>query len=522
MGSEPIFERPLSRRRLLEYAAGGTALGLLLPQGALSAAPVRGGALRTAHVGGGSAESLNPLILPNIIDVARAQQLYELLFFSSPSLKVVPRLGLSLEPNRTATVWQLKLRQGVTFHNGKPFGADDVLYTWHYTVTPKSKAEGAPYLEPLDLAKTRKVSKHEIEVHLKRPIGDLPRLLSSRPLYVIPAGMTQFLKPNGTGPFKFVSWTQGVRSKFVRNEHYWESGKPYVDSVEMLSIPDSNARLNALLGGQVDAIEALNYSQARAQKGNSAIHVVNAVSPGAPAMTMRLDAAPFNDQRVREALRLAVDRKQMVDIALLGFGAVGNDLFGRGYPSYNSSLSQRTYDPEQAKALLKKAGHDGLTVTLYTANGVIPGLFESATAYAQQAKKAGINVVLRQLSADAYFNPSIKYLHKSAPFYQTFWQESFEAQATDALLHNSAFRGETMFNNPGWEKRFRKAQGVADEARRDALYKELQGTLYHDDGYIVWGFANFVDAVSRHVQGVATNPLFNLGYFEYKNWWLSK
>src|SRR5438128_2728246 len=129
MGSEPIFERSLSRRRLLEYAAGGTALGLLLPQGALSAAPVRGGALRTAHVGGGSAESLNPLILPNIIDVGRAQQLYELLFFSSPSLKVVPRLGLSLEPNRTATVWQLKLRQGVTFHSGKPFGADDVLYT---------------------------------------------------------------------------------------------------------------------------------------------------------------------------------------------------------------------------------------------------------------------------------------------------------------------------------------------------------------------------------------------------------
>ncbi len=494
-----------------EQASGGSGQG---------GTPRPGGRLRTAHVGGGNVESLNPLILPNIIDVARAQQLYELLYFPDAELKAQPRLAESLEPNRDATVWRLKLRKGVTFHDGKAFGADDVLFTWQTILDPKSKAEGRGTLEPLDIKATRKVSDNEIEVHLKRSIGDLPTLLSQRQLYVIPDGLTDFAKPNGTGPFSFVSWTQGERSLFKRNNDYWGEGGPYVEEVEMLSIPDPTARANALQGGQVEAVEQLDFNQAKQFQSNSAIQLVETDSPSAPAMTMRMDSDPFTNVKVRQAFRLAVDREALVEVALLGFGSVGNDLIGKGYPSYNDELPQREHDPEMAQSLLREAGQEGANVTLYTSRGVIPGLFESATAFAEQAKEAGINVKLEQLQPDSYFNPTDRYLSPRAPFYQTFWPISFEQHATDALLKDAAFRGETEWTKPGWDAEFRRAQGIADENDRNEVYRELQSDLYDEGGYIVWGFSNLVDGAAAKVKGIKPNPAFPLGYFEYRTWWL--
>lgn len=536
MGTEELERAGITRRRLVERGVllGGalTLPGILSACGGgdgsspgaegapVSGKPRRGGRLRTGHVGGGNVESLNPLILPNIIDVARAQQLYDLLFIPDRDLKVQPRLAESVEPNRDATVWRLKLRAGVTFHDGKPFGADDVLYTWQTILDPKSKAEGRSTLEPLDLRATKRVSDSEIEVHLKRPIGDLPRLLSQRQLYVIPDGMKDFAKPNGTGPFRFVKWTQGERSLFRRFDGYWGDGGPYVDEVEMISIPDANARSNALLGGQVDAIEQLDFNLAKQFESNDAVQIVQTNSPSAPAMTMRMDVPPFDDPRVRQAFRLAADREKLVANALLGYGSIGNDLLGKGFPSYDDQLPQREYDPEQAKSLLSAAGHDGIKVSIGTARGVIPGLFESATAFAEQAKPAGIQVQLDQLQPDSYFNPNDRYLSKRAAFYQTFWPISFEQHATDALLADAPFRGETEWSKPGWDKAFRKAQGIADEDRRNAVYSDLQKGLYDDGGYLVWGFSDLVDAASSKVKDITPNPSFALGYFEYKDWWL--
>jgi peptide/nickel transport system substrate-binding protein len=489
-------------------------------QGESGTTPSQGGRLRTAHVGGGNAETLSPLVLPNIIDVARASQLYDMLYFPDADLVPQPRLAESLEPNADASVWQLTLKSGIVFHDGKPFGADDVLYTWAFILDPKNEAEGRSTLEPLDIQATTKVSDTEIEVHLKRPIGDLPGLLSQRQLSIIPDGMTDFNQPNGTGPFKFVSWTQGDRSLFERNANYWGDG-PYVDEVEILSIPDPTARVNALLGGQVDAIEQVDYTVASDLESNDSVQLIRTSSPSAPAMTIRMDVDPFTDSRVREAMRLAVDREQMLEVALLGYGSIGNDLIGKGFPSYNDELPQREYDPEKAMALLQEAGQSDLTVTLNTSRGVIAGLFESATAYAEQAKAAGINVKLEQIPPDSYFNPEDRYLSAQAPFYQTYWPISFEQHATDALLKDSPFRGETEWSKPGWEEKFRAAQGTADPDERNGLYKELQVDLYNEGGYIVWGFSDIVDAATADVQGVTPNPLFPLGYFQYKDWSLA-
>jgi peptide/nickel transport system substrate-binding protein len=530
---------PLSRRALLTRGAllGGAALLTPSVLAACSSStsstssssavgtPRRGGHLTTGHVGGGDTESINPLVAHNPIDNARAQQLYEMLFFPRPDLTNEPRLAVSVEPNADATIWRLTLRSGVTFHSGKPFGADDVLYTFNWVLDPKNGANDFSYLAPFDMRNTRKISDTEIEIHLTTPVGDMPGLLATNSLYVIPAGMTDFNKPNGTGPFKFVSWTQGVQSYMVRNDNYWQSPKPYVDDVTMHSIPDQNARLNALLGGQIDAMEAMDYTQAKAQESNPAIKLLQVVSPSAIPFTMRMDVPPFNDNNVRLAFKYAVNREEMISVALLGYGSVGNDLFGKGFPSYNSELPPRPYDPDQAKSLLKKAGIDTpFNVTLYTSNGVIPGLYEAAIAFVQQAQPAGINVTLQQLSADSYFNPGIhKYESAAAPFYQSWWPYSFEEQAANALVPNSNFGGETDWDKvyPGWGAEFLKAQGIADAAKREAAYKALQVPLYDEGGYVVWGYSDIIDAYTPRLQGVVGNPTFSLGYYEFLDWWFT-
>lgn len=538
-GRHEFLDQALSRRSFL---AGTTLLGgavlarpSVLTHGmgrmtgasnsARGARPSRGGNLRTGHVGGGDTESINPLVAHNPIDNARAQQLYSMLFFPRPDLTNEPRLALSVEPNKDATVWRLLLRKDVTFHDGKPLVADDVLYTFNWVLTAKNGANDYSYLTAFNMKETRKVSDYEIEIHLHTPIGDMPGLLATNSLYVIPDGLTDFSKPNGTGPFKFVSWTRGVQSYFVRNRNYFESGEPYVNDVTMYSIADQNARLDALLGHEVDAIEALDYSQAKAQAHNSAVKLLQVVSPSAIPFTMRMDAARFSDNDVRLAFKYAVNREEMIETALLGYGSVGNDLFGKGYPSYNSDLPPRPYDPERAKSLLKRAGFSvPFNVTLYTSNGVIPGLYEAAIAFVEQAKPAGINVTLQELPANSYFSPGInKYESASAPFYQSWWPYSFEEQAVNALVPHSNFGGETEWAKiyPNWGAEFVKAEGISDAAKRDAAYKALQVPLYEEGGYVVWGYSDIIDAYSPQLNGVVGNPTFSLGYYEFKDWWFS-
>jgi peptide/nickel transport system substrate-binding protein len=538
--SHQLSEVPLSRRAFVTRSAllGGTALlapsvlaacssstSATTPSPSGGAKPRRGGHLRTGHVGGGNTETLNPLINHNPIDVARGQQLYEMLFFPRPDLVNEPRLAESVEPNADATVWRLTLRKGVTFHNGKPFVADDVLYSWTWALNPKNGASDLSYLKPFNMGNTRKISDHEIEIHLNTPVGDMTGLLATTSMSVIPDGMTDFNKPNGTGPFKFVSWTRGTQSLFTRNDSYWQAPKPYVDDVTMHSIPDQNARLDALLGGQIDAMEAMNYAQAKAQRSSTQIKLLKVVSPSAIPFTMRTDIPPFTDNNVRLAFKYAVNREEMISAALLGYGSIGNDLFGKGFPSYNSELPPRPYDPQRAKSLLKKAGiSTPFNVKLYTSNGVIPGLYEAAIAFVQQAKPAGINVTLQGLPPSSYFSPGInKYLSASAPFYQSYWPYSFEQQAVNALVPQSAFEGETAWAkvNPQWGAEFVKAEGIADAPKRDAAYKALQVPLYEEGGYVVWGYSDIIDAYTPRLNGVVGNPLFSLGYFEFLDWWFT-
>jgi len=483
--------------------------------------PKRGGRLRVGLNDGGATDTLSPWNIPHYNADSRAEQVYERLYKFDSQYRPAPRLAESAESNADATVWQVKIRSGVTFHDGKPMTADDVLYSFRYVADPKNKAESLPRLEPIDLDASKKVSDTEIEFVLKRPIGDFPGLLSEKALWIVPDGATDFTtKPNGTGPFIFVEWQPGVRALYKRNDNYWgiaAGGGPWVDDVEILAIPDPTARLNALLGGQVDEITFVDFVQAKAQQGSSAIQILAAAQPVTNPIYVQIDAPPFTDNRIREALKLAVDRQAMVDKVQLGFGQIGNDLFGKGYPSYNADIPQRQYDPEKAAALLKEAGQEGFKLTLPTSSA-LPGMLESATAYKEQAKAAGIDVRLQKLEAGSYF-ANDKYL--KVPVYHTNWGQSFESQAQDGLLKDSPYN-ESHWYSQEWADGFRKAQAIPDADQRNAAYQALQEPLWKEGGYVVFAFFDTLDAASSKVKGIVPNissGYANLGAFDFKDHW---
>jgi peptide/nickel transport system substrate-binding protein len=508
MAAHPLVHEDLalSRRGLLAAtAAGGVALAL--PASAARAAS--GGKLRVGIVGGGSKETLDPHQVVTEIDIARARCLFENLTDYAPNGAIVNRLASGFSSNKAATVWKVKLRRGVKFHDGSALTADDVVFSLRRITSPKNKLQGAgdlPFLKP---GAIRELDASTVELRLTQPIADLRTPLAARAIQIIKNGTTSFDKPNGTGPFTLVSFQRGQRSTLAPFKGYRTHGGPKLDELTLISIDDSSARANALIGGQVDAIVNLDAKLVPTVSGNSKLRVLQSKTGGYTPQTMLVTAPPFTDVRVRQAFRLMIDRKQIVQNALGGFGTVGNDL-ACPYDQDFAHLPPREHDPEKAKALLKAAGQEGVTVSLYTSDAAA-GMLESSTLIAEQAKQAGVTITLDRVPADSYY--SDKYL--KAAFGCSQWsQKPLDTQILQALDSKAPYN-ETGWRNAAFDKLTRTARRTLNPARRKELYVEAQRMLYDEGGYIIWGFPNLIDAASSRVHGLKSSSARSLGYYDF-------
>ena len=200
--------------------------------------------------------------------------------------------------------------------------------------------------------------------------------------------------PVGTGPFTYQRFVPGQLSQFNRFDNYWD-GPAFLDELIIYDFADDAAKVNALLAGQVQSIDNLPSYVVNTIDQQGASPLISDTGAWVP-FTMRVDVAPFSDVRVRQALRLIVDRQQMIDQALNGFGILGNDLYSPFDPVFASDLPQRVQDIDQAKSLLAQAGQSDLDVELVTSTAVGAGAVESANLFVQQAKLAGVDVRLNK------------------------------------------------------------------------------------------------------------------------------
>jgi peptide/nickel transport system substrate-binding protein len=482
-----------------------------------SAGAVRkGGTLRLGYVGAGTAETLNPNLGVTPIDQSRIQQLYDPLTILNPDLTTSPGLALEWTPNKDATEWEVKLRPGVTFHNGKTLTAQDVIYSIHLMSKPTSAA--LPFVSSIRLSELRAVNSTTLRIPLQFPDASLQSNFVYYNTWIVQDGERDFTHPIGTGPFKFESFTPGQQSLFSKNANYWMSGEPYADAIKIVSISDDTARLNALLSGQIDAMAQLPYAQAKAHQATGDIVVLVAKAPQALVFYVDVTKSPFNDNRVRTAIKLIANRPELVSNAISGFGTVGNDIIGKGLPLYNSSLPQRVQDIAQAKSLLKAAGQQNLHVVLKTSS-IIPGFVESATLYAQQATSAGVTVQLQQIPPDSYFNPSLQYL--KLLFGQSQWPVfSLKFFYLQALASNAPYN-ETHWKDPAWNTLLFKAIGELDQSKAQSYWNQVQQIQYQEGGYMCWTNADYVDGLSKMVRGLNGNPGGILGNHNFKTTWLA-
>lgn len=496
-------------------ACGGTSSSSSATSTA-SGAPRHGGSLRVGYTGGGTAETLNPNLGATPIDEGRIQSLYDPLLLTNADLTNAPGLALEWNPNKDASVYEVKLRPGVTFHNGKPFGAEDVVYS--IRLMSKATSAALPFVSGINLHELKAVNATTVRIPLKFPDANLAENFAYYNTWMVQNGETDFAHPVGTGPFKLESFTPGKEAVFSRNANYWASGGPYVDSLHIISITDPTARLNALLSGQIDAMAQLPYSQAKAHQATGDINVMAAQSPQVLMFYMDTTKPPFNDPRVRLAMKLLPDRSKLIADAIAGYGTVGNDIVGKGLPFYDTSIPQRTQDIAQAKSLLKAAGREGLKVAMQISEA-IPGFVESATLYAQQAAAAGVTIQLQQVPADSYFNPSLQYL--KLLFAETQWPiQSLKFFFLQALAVNAPFN-ETHWNSQSFNALLYKAIGETDRTKAQGYWNQLQQIQWQQGGYLNWTNADFVDGLSKKVNGLKPSAAGILGNHRFQDAWLS-
>jgi peptide/nickel transport system substrate-binding protein len=478
--------------------------------------PRRGGDLKVGLTGGGPSDTIDPHKGLTYTDSSRLQSLYSPLVQLDADANLEYMLAESIVPARSNdfTAWEIKLKPDVTFHDGKAVTAQDVVFTLNRIVS--NNYSGTIPLGPIDIKNTKAVDTRTVLVTMTKPYSSFVSQLAASwvYLYIAPVGFNP-AKPVGTGPFMFKSFNSGQRSVFTRNPHYWRSGLPYADSLEIIDFADTVSLADGLQTGVIHAAGTLDGPQMASLDNVSGVKAVPSKGGGIVPFTMRVDMPPFNDVRVRQALRLLVDRAQLIDSALDGYGSLAYDVFSPFDPDFDTALVRHT-DVAQAKFLLKQAGHEGLAVPLTTSQ-IATGTVAMATVLAEQAKVAGVNIKVIPVASTTFFGK--QYL--SWPFAQDYYNYfPYIPQVAESMLMGSPFN-ETHTNNASYTKLYNQANATASGSslEKELLY-QMQAFDFNNGGYIIPAYVDALDAYSTKIAGFRSarigQPLSN---FDMEHWY---
>jgi len=505
----------ISRRQVVTSAAGLVVVGGLAaacgggstPSGGGGGGgggggnPKRGGNFRLGVTGGGSKDIMDGQNIITKPDQARLVTAFETLLLFDDNYKLTSNgLAESVTADNPKQ-YTIRLKKGIEFSNGKTLTADDVLYSFQRIGTKGNGLTGYAATATMDIAGMKKVDKYTVTLPLKSPDSTVPQTLASYTFCMVPVGYKAYPAPQiGTGAYKLKSFTPGQQSTHVRNPNYWRSGgEPYFDQVTIQDFNDSTAQVNALLGGQIDAMTDLPASQVKVLSGRG-MHALVSKTGGWLPLCMAIDMPPFDDVRVRQAMRLIVNRPQMISQVLSGYGFVGNDLYGPFDAGYDSSLPQREQDISGAKRLLKAAGKQNFAFDLHTTNGA-SGMVELATVFANQAQNAGVKINVHN-DPNYYGNQYLK-LAFSVDFWGT---RSYLNQVQQGSLPNSPYNETHWPPKSGTGSNFiqlyNQALAETDDAKRIQIEQEMQKLEYDIGGHNIPFFGGLIDRSAATVHGL--------------------
>ena len=444
--------------------------------------------------------------------------------------KIVPSLAESWDISDDGLEYTFHLRQGVKFHNGNDFTAEDVAYTFHRMLTVEGgvntefidQIKGADELlagETDTLEGVEVVDDYTIKVTLKEPFAGFLASISSPGVSIYDSEATEAAGDQfgmdpavtvGTGPFEFSSWSFNNQLVLTRNEDYWK-GASGLPGVVIKIIPDTETQSMMFESGELDILD-LDYAADSADRFTETYpdQIVQGPRVGIVYFTMNFNKEPFQDVRVRKAVQMSIDRQAILDALYGGRGQVEQGIFPHGLIGFNPDQEEIKYDPEAAKTLLAEAGYaDGFDMEIAADSSASDTMTMALEIVSDQLAEVGIRAEIKNYDESTWLET-----RKSGELGSFMSTWSADYNDPDNFIYTFFGNEEKTrirsINYPDTEvmERVAKARTIVNENERLAEYKALEEKIIHEDAAWVPMFSRLhLFAVSKRVQGFA--PLWS-------------
>lgn len=463
--------------------------GITSESGAESANVLRVGALGKAA----SAQRDPYQLLSNDSDMLISSLIWEALTVPGEKETVAPRLMQEWKQN-SPTEWEFTIADAATFHDGSLVTPEDVVWSLKKMLDDEANA----FRLPVKPGSIRAAGAHSVVMETAEPNSQLP-MLARLMTFVMKKGSTVD-KPIGSGPFQLVSWENGS-AKLKRFDQY-HGTVAGVAEIHVIPFEDPTAMTNALLSGQIDLAQAAGPVAARSVEGKEDITIVRRVNDSVIPLIMRTSEGPFSDVRVRQALRLAADREQIIQRALSGYGTPANDILGTADPNLDSSLVRKR-DVAKAKKLLQEADFDlAKTYDLYVTPEA-PGQVEAMKVIAEQVKEIGMNLNVVEQDSSTFYDET----WTKADLYCGYWGTNDSVLFfAGKVLDGDAAANETAFDDAEFNEIYDQVLESTDTERINQLSHQLQKIEFERSGYLVWGASDGVDIARANLSGLPKAP----------------
>jgi peptide/nickel transport system substrate-binding protein len=540
--TDPISQRgPVSRRDVFRYGLGASALialGPLLPatSGAVTtsprkvgslaqrshATPTRGGTLKFARsVAPTTLDPANTIIAG---DIYTLDKIFEPLYVTSPKGVLTPWLATGYTASKNNKTLTFALRPGVKFSDGSPLTAADVVFSIN-----RARKDAAGPLSFLDYAITSLEAKGSstVVVQLSTPWAPIISDISVFANAIIPANFggkseAEFFKsPVGTGPFTLSSFTPDATSLTLKaNPHYWQKGKPYLDSVEFLYVDNDNQRVLQIEGGQVNIIDTVPPAEVASLKGNSSVVLEQFPAWEVDLLVLNEKLPQFADRHVRRAITYAIDRPALVHAANFGTGEPGGSFFPPSLEYYSAATPVLEYSLSKAKAELAKSKYPKGFATKILVDSGNQKFVTFAQIIKSQLQPLGIDVTITGLDHSAFESTFQKFDYEMFIDYaindisDPDEMASFELNFKDG--GSSSYW--SSYNNPAVTALVNSAEAEFNPTKRAALYAQIQSLVAEDAPFVPLDYPPYIYATSKSVQGFAVNPG---GAYRLEDVWLT-
>lgn len=501
--------RGMTRRQLLELALAGGLVGAAEPlvrsQGhgqAWAQAPRAGGTLKMAWAS--SPRTIDPALTIQGDEYMITQNVYDNLTRVDEKLQVHPMLATQWSSDAQARVWTFTLRKGVKFHHGRELKASDVVFTFERVLDPKTGSPGRTALGPIE--KVEAVDDYTVRFRMSSLFADLPVNLGATFGRILPADRADKIvsEPSGTGPFRVVEFKPGERTRMVKFADYWDKPRPYLDELWQVNMPQHATQVASLSGGEVQMMFEVPVAFIGTLEKAPGVSVVSVKSTSFQPVVLATDHKPFDDNRVRLAMKLLFDREAVIKAIWQGRGTVANDHPVPDINPFHAALPQRARDVARAKALLTEAGHpQGFAAEIWTSNERV-GMQELAVVTQQMVAPAGIRLEVKTVPWSVF---SANVYKKKALYINNWFGRATIDETLYPYFHSTGSWNEGKYANPKLDKLLEEGRSSTDTPKRKEAYAEAQKVISDEGHYAVVYHTQYTSAMRSNVKGYTLHPL---------------